>query len=288
MWIRLAARHLATVLLTVLLGGFLGATLTRMAPGFGVDERELDARFDEDTLQAIRDARRGEQNLFSFYGRYLAGLLRGELGVSRAWSRPVAELFAERIPVTLRSVGFGLLAGWALALALALPGAAFRRWYYDLFATVLSGALLCVPAAVLALFLVFAGGPARLAVALVVFPKVFRYVRNLLAAASAAPHVIAARARGLGQARILFWHVFPPAAPQILALVGVSLSLAFGASIPIEVICDSPGVGQLAWQAALSRDLPLLVNLTMLIALVTLLANGASELACTALTPHPR
>ena len=65
----------------------------------------------------------------------------------------------------------------------------------------------------------------------------------------------------------------------MLALVGVSASIAFGAAIPVEVICDLPGVGQLAWKAALARDLPVLINLTLLIALITQLANAASDLA---------
>jgi peptide/nickel transport system permease protein len=62
-----------------------------------------------------------------------------------------------------------------------------------------------------------------------------------------------------------------------LALAGVSVTLGFGASIPVEVICGSPGIGQLAWLSALSRDLPLLVNLTVLVTVVTLLANFASD-----------
>jgi peptide/nickel transport system permease protein len=58
----------------------------------------------------------------------------------------------------------------------------------------------------------------------------------------------------------------------------VSLSLAIGAAIPIEALCGLAGVGQLAWQAALARDLPLLVNITVLVTLVTLLANTAADL----------
>jgi peptide/nickel transport system permease protein len=78
----------------------------------------------------------------------------------------------------------------------------------------------------------------------------------------------------------LFWHLIPSVTPQILALAGVSVSMAFGASIPVEVICDTPGVGQLVWQAALGRDLPLLINLTLLISSITLSANFVSDL-CT-------
>jgi ABC-type dipeptide/oligopeptide/nickel transport system permease component len=53
--------------------------------------------------------------------------------------------------------------------------------------------------------------------------------------------------------------------------------MAFGAAIPIEAICDVPGLGRLAWQSALARDLPVLVNLTMLIALVTTAAMAISD-----------
>src|SRR5207249_62703 len=88
------------------------------------------------------------------------------------------------------------------------------------------------------------------------------------------PHVLAARARGLGSGAILLRHVVPLAAPPLLALLGVSFAISFGAAIPIEALCDSPGLGQLAWHAALSRDLPLIVNVTLIVALVMLVANS--------------
>jgi ABC-type dipeptide/oligopeptide/nickel transport system permease component len=63
----------------------------------------------------------------------------------------------------------------------------------------------------------------------------------------------------------------------MIALAGITVSIALGASIPVEALCGLPGIGQLAWQAALSRDLPLLVNLTVLVTLVTLLANSGAD-----------
>jgi peptide/nickel transport system permease protein len=77
--------------------------------------------------------------------------------------------------------------------------------------------------------------------------------------------------------RILLWHVVPSAGPQLLALAGVSVSLAIGAAIPVEALCGLAGLGQLAWQAALARDLPLLMNITVLVTLVTLLANSSAD-----------
>jgi len=102
-------------------------------------------------------------------------------------------------------------------------------------------------------------------------------LRPLLGKASSLPHVLAARAKGLSEARILFWHVIPVVAPQMLAVAGVSVSMAIGAAIPVEALCGLAGVGQLAWQAALARDLPLLVNITILVTIVTLVANSGAD-----------
>jgi len=282
------ARHLAKILVTILLGGLLGAILVRFSPGFDADEKELDARLNDDSIRALRHSHDQQRHIAHFYAQYLVSLCQGDLGVSRSMNRPVAELLVERIPVTLRSVGVGLVGGWLLGLALALPAAMFRLRAYSFLSTCLSGIFLCLPSAVLALLLLFTGGAPGLAIALVLFPRVFRYARNLLLATYALPHVLTAQAKGLSRIRILTWHVLPCAAPQILGLAGVSVNMAFGAAIPIEAICDSPGLGQLAWLAALGRDLPLLVNLTLLVTMVTLVAGTVSDLAHVPAGTHPR
>jgi len=169
------------------------------------------------------------------------------------------------------------LLSWAAAMALALSAARLRLSAYDALTAAISGTFLCIPAAVLALLSVLWNVPGALAVGLIVFPRVYRYSRNLLAKAYGLPHIITARAKGLSESRILFWHVVTVAGPQLLAVAGVSVSIAVGAAIPVEALCGLAGVGQLAWQAALARDLPLLVNITVLVTLVTLLANSGAD-----------
>jgi len=269
--------RLSALLLTLLVGGFLGASLVRLGPGFGTDERELDPRLSAESIAALRQSHADDNHLPGFYFRYLTGLLRGDLGKSRSLDRPVAELLRERFPVTLRAVGAGLGAGWASGLLLALLTHFFRIPAFDFLSTVWSGLFLCLPAAVLALVFVYWGAPAPLGIAAVIFPRVFRYTRNLFLQAAARAHVITARAKGLGKIRILLWHILPCIAPELRALLGVSLSLVFTAAIPVEAVCDSPGIGQLAWQAALARDLPLLTNLTLIVTTVTLVGNILSD-----------
>jgi len=279
-------QHLAQrILLTALLGGLLGATLVRLGPGFGVDERDLDSRLSAESREAIRAEHAPDNNIALFYVRYLAGAVRGDLGFSRSLNRPVSELLKERLPVTLGSLAYGALGGITIGFALALVTVWWRAPGSDLVPAVLSGLCLALPAAVIALVFLWMGSGGRWAIALVVFPHVYRYAKNLLISTYQSPHVLAAEAKGLRRARVMWAHVFAPAGPQLAALAGISVSLAFGASIPIEVICDIPGVGQLAWKAALDRDLPLLVNITVLVAVMTLVANSLADLALAAWRP---
>jgi peptide/nickel transport system permease protein len=271
------AGHVLALLATVLLGGLLSATLVRLAPGFDTDERELDPHLNAQSVQALREARHRDHNIVRFYLSYMNRALHGDFGTSLALDQPVRTLLRDRAPLTLRLLTIGLGLAWLLSLTLALTGAWLRLSVFDALTTIVSGTFLCIPAAVLALLSVLWDVPGSLAIALIVFPRTFRYSSNLLMKAYSLPHIITARAKGLGEARILFWHVVPVVTPQLLAVAGVSVSVAVGAAIPVEALCGLPGVGQLAWQAALARDLPLLVNITVLVTLVTLLANSGAD-----------
>jgi peptide/nickel transport system permease protein len=271
------AGHSLALVATVLVGGLLSATLVRLAPGFNADERELDPHLNAQSIQALRQARHEDDNIFRFYFSYMQRAAHGDLGTSITLGQPVRTLLNQRIPFTLRLLGIGLALSWAFALIFSFSAAWLRLSIYDTLTTVASGTLLCLPAAVLALLSVLWNVPGSLAIALIVFPHTYRYARNLLVKAYSQPHILAARARGLGEARILLWHVVPVIAPQLLALAGVSVSMAIGATIPVEALCGFPGIGELAWQAALARDLPLLVNITILVTLVTLLVNSSAD-----------
>jgi peptide/nickel transport system permease protein len=276
LWRRIA-RHGFAIVATVVLGGLLSTALVRLAPGFDVDEAQLDPHLNSASVQALRQTRLEQHNIFRFYLHSLQRAVHGDLGTSHSLGQPVSTLLRERAPLTLRLVGIGLLLSWTVAMAMALTAARLRVSAYDALTTVVSGTFLCIPAAVLALLSVLWNVPGALAIGLIVFPRVYRYARNLLSKAYSLPHIITGRAKGLSEFRILFWHVVPVVGPQLLAVAGVSVSIAVGAAIPVEALCGLAGVGQLAWQAALARDLPLLTNLTILVTLVTLLANSGAD-----------
>jgi len=260
-------------------GALFSATLVRFAPGYGVEERELDPRWSAQSIEALRQKQLLHEGLGSFYFHYVSALARGDFGESNSLKRPVRELLRQRLPVTGNSVVRGLGVAWLAAGLLASLGLASRGGLYEASSTALSSLLLSLPSAVVAMLAVHLRTPVFCAISVVVFPRLYRYIRSLLGRSYDQPHVLAARARGLGSGAIFWRHVLPVAAPPLLALFGVSFAIAFGAAIPIEALCDSPGMGQLAWQAALSRDLPLIVNITLVVCLVMLAANSFADLA---------
>ena len=269
--------QLSLLAATTLVGGILAGTLLRVSPGFDADERELDARLDEASRRSIRTEHMVNRDLFRFYVRYFRAALHGDLGMSESFQRPIGELIRYRAPVTAGIMATGIVGGWALAFAVAIPAVLCRQRFWAGSLGLLTGVLMCLPSAALAILVFNQGGPTRGIVVLVIFPRVFDYLRNLLQDAYSRPHILTARAKGLGTGRILFRHVLPAAAPQLLALAGVSVTMAFGAAIPVETLCDLPGIGQLAWKAALARDLPVLVVLTAIITLATELCSSVSD-----------
>ncbi|HEY6765013.1 MAG TPA: ABC transporter permease [Candidatus Sulfotelmatobacter sp.] len=277
------AMHALAIAATVLLGALLSAMMIRMAPGFDVDEQQLDSHLNAQSLQALRDSRLGQKNIFRFYVHSLGRSQHGDLGTSLSLGQPVSALIRQRGPLTLRLIGMGLVLSWCMALTLALSAGLLRVDAYDALSAIVSGTFLCLPAAILALLSVLWNVPGSIVIALIVFPRLYRYARNLLGQAYDMPHIVTARAKGLRELRILLCHVAPVVGPQLLAVGGVSVSMAVGAAIPVEALCGLAGVGQLAWQAALARDLPLLVNLTVLVTLITLLANSGADVMSHAL-----
>lgn len=264
-------------MLSALVGGVVTATLVRMSPGFGTDEQDLSFALSDHSREALRAEQKRESNIARFYLDYLGGWCKGDFGFSRTLNRPVSELLKERMPETLKSVAYGMAGGIAFGLIVALATVFRRLRCVDLVASSWSGLSLSIPAAVLALVFLWSGGSGRLAIMLLVAPHVYVYAKNLLLRSASSAHVLAARARGLSRGRILLTHIVTPVMPQLCAVAGISATLAFGSSIPVEVICDIPGIGQLAWKAALGRDLPLLVTITMLVTLMTMAVNTAAD-----------
>lgn len=239
--------------------------LVRCAPGYFSDIREMDGLYGQAAQREMQVERTSEDSIRQTIGKTARNWLHGDFGQSRQYEVPVAGLIATRIPVSARLLVEGIACGWLLAISAALPISALRRY------RVLWGLpftlLLSMPTAAMATWCIVAdaGGPGMV-LALVIAARDFKFLRYLMEEAWSAPHLLVGRAQGISPTRLLAAHVLPNIALRLRALATLSLVTALGALLPVEVIFNVPGVGQLAWSAVMNRDLPVLAAVSVLMA----------------------
>lgn len=269
--VRWGGRTLAILLLVV-----MGSTLlVRFAPGYLSDAREMDSRYASAARAELSAEATRSRSLPRMLLAELRGPLRGDFGISRQFAVPVSELIAPRLTVSGGLLLRGMGLGWTIALCAALLASAGKKsllvWQGP--ATV----LLAIPTAAMATFCLLAdsGGPV-LVLGLLLAARDFKFLHRALRQAWLEPHVLQARAQGLTTSRLLVAHIAPALAPQLGALASLSIVTALSALVPVEVIFNVAGVGQLAWNAALNRDLPVLLAVMLVMALAVTCSGMAT------------
>jgi peptide/nickel transport system permease protein len=266
--LRWIARSLLIVLLVV-----IGTTLlVRIAPGYLSDEREMDPRFAAATRAELSQEAGRSRSPIRMMENEVSEWARGDAGISRQYGVPVFELIRPRLAVTgsllLRSLGFS----WILAIGLSLfSSGAPKPWFLW---QVPSTLLLAVPTAAMATVCLIAGsGGPLLVMVLVLAARDFKFLHRSLRSVWQEPFVLQARSQGLSLSRILIAHILPRMASQLGALASLSIMTALSAIVPVEVVFNVPGLGQLAWSAAMNRDLPVLLCETMMMAMAVTIAG---------------
>lgn len=246
----------------------LGTTMMmRYAPGYFADSREMDALHAGAARNQLQERQSRESSLPALLKLQCRAWIRGDLGRSRQFDVPVASLLGARYQTSVRLLGYGVGVGWLLALALAVPLSMRRRTRTELLLQGGVAILMAIPIGALATFclLLDKGGPV-FTLALLVAVREFKMLYALLQSGWRTPHLFYARAQGFSGVQSLRVHLLQELRPELLNLAGMSAVIALSALVPVEVIFDVPGLGQLAWSAAINRDLPVLVAITALMA----------------------
>lgn len=274
-----AARFVSLLLLAAL--GTIA--LVRFAPGYFADGREVDAQYGNEARAALKVQQDQQGSVVTLTQSLLTGWLHRDFGRSRQYDVPVSELIGSRIWVTSRLLIYGVGCGWLLALAMALPLSARRGSSGEVLIAGPTAIFLAIPLGAMATTCLLAdvGGP-LLVLASLVGVREFKFVYRLLRQTWRAPHLLHARAQGVASHRIAWIHLLPTLRTELFALSAMSLVIALSAIVPVEVVFNVHGLGQLAWSAAMNRDLPVLLAVTLLMAMcigvVSMFAEPAGRL----------
>ncbi len=105
-----------------------------------------------------------------------------------------------------------------------------------------------------------------------------RYIRNSMYEVLKADYILFARAKGLPEKIVIYKHALRNALLPLITLLGLSLPSLIGGSVIFETIFGIPGIGQLMWQAVMSRDYPVIMANLFLVSLLTLLGNFLADI----------
>jgi peptide/nickel transport system permease protein len=101
-------------------------------------------------------------------------------------------------------------------------------------------------------------------------------------------YVTTARAKGLGERRIILRHVFRNALLPLVTLIGVQFGTLLGGSVLVETVFSWPGLGRLAFEAVFQRDLNLLLGILLMCSVLVMISNVLVDLAYAQLDPRIR
>jgi peptide/nickel transport system permease protein len=225
------------------------------------------------------------------YWVFISNALTGNLGKSIADKGDVGRLIADRFPNSLLIGAPALALSTALGIALGVAAAVGRNTWVDKSVRVVSVLGQSMPSFWLAIMLIFLfsvvlrvlptsgmGGLDHyvLPVAVLTFfalPLRTRLMRSSMLEILDTEYVKLARAKGLAEGAVVWRHAVRNALSPQLTSFGLTLAFAITGSVVIETVFAWPGLGQLAYQAMLSRDYPLIQGTVLLVAVFVLSAN---------------
>lgn len=299
---------------------FFGITLlvflmVNLAPGTITDLMGEGASSEADRA-ALEAALGLDQPLPIRYVQWLAGLFRGQLGQSFFYDRPVSRLISQRVGPSLLLTGSGVVLAVAIALPLGILAAWKPRSVWDRLASVLSlisysvpGFFLCL--AGIALFAVTLGWlPARgmytagsftsladllrhliLPAGVVCLSSLGELVKQTRAACLEAlgqDYIVTARAKGLTEGAVMVRHAFRGSLVPVLTTILSHIPHILGGSVVVEQIFGWPGMGSLLFSGISQRDYPVVMGVTVVIALAVLLTNLLLDLVYGLADPRVR
>ena len=253
---------------------------------------------------------------------FVKGLVRGDLGVSIEYGRPVTSLLAERLPATLLLGGTVLLLNFTVGVWLGVRQSVRKDRREDRWLTTLSLAGYAMPSFWLGLVLAWlvgiewrllppagmqdpllsqnAGTVVRLGDVLrhLILPSLtlsavsiaatMRYQRAAMLDVLHMPFILTARAKGIPERTVTWHHAWRNALFPVITLFGLWLPILVTGSVFVEAVFAWPGLGSLAASAVAGRDYPLLMGASLLVAALVVTGALVTDLAYAALDPRVR
>ena len=298
-------RRLLLILPTVWIAVTIIFVIFRLVPG---DPAELIAgeMAPREVVQAIRAQMGLDQPMHIQYVRYLGGLLRGDLGVSKVYGARVLDQLLLRFPATLELAIAAMLIAFIVGLTAGIISATRYNSLFDYLSMLGAIAGVCVPAFWLGLMLILffsvglgwlpstgRGGLRTLVLPAVTLSAyqmavIARMTRSSMLEVIQQDYIRTARAKGLAEWAVIYGHALKNALIPTITIAGLQFGFLLGGSIVVESVFAWPGLGSLMIDSIRHRDYTMVQGTAVLYTTVCLLINLLVDLVYSALDPRVR
>jgi peptide/nickel transport system permease protein len=311
--LRFTVFKLGRALLVVVAATMLTQWLLDRAPG-GLAATMLGEQASPENVAALEAELGLDRPFLVRYVDWAGDVVTGDLGRSPITNRSVWEAITVALPITAEIVVLATLLALGLALSTAFLAARRPGGSVDRLLGGLTSAALAVPTFVLAPVLLYflavelelvpvtgwealsdGLGPnlqaailPAIAVAVPEFAVFQRLFRGDLVATLEEDYIDAARARGVGEGRIILRHAFRPASISLMTVTGISIGRLLGGTVVVESLFALPGVGLLLQQAIVQRDLAMVQGIVVFLAIVYVGVNLAVDVLYGVVDPRIR
>lgn len=306
--IRYILKRLAQLVIVLLGVTFLTFLVTQAAPSDTAEMKYISMGMmpSVELLEETREEMGLNDPILVQYGRWLVNVLQGDLGESTKYSEPVLSQMMKKLPMTLKLAGVSGLVMILIAFPLGVLSAVKKNKITDYIIRFVSffgismpnfwlGLLLMYVLAVqLGWFKVVSTDDALgmvMPVLTLTIPMISNYVRQIRTAVLEelnTNYVIGARARGIPEWKIIFFHVLPNAMLPIITLIGLSVGHLLGGTAIIETLFSWQGIGNMVVEAIRVRDYPLIQGYVIWMAIIYVVVNLIVDISYRLLDPQIR
>jgi peptide/nickel transport system permease protein len=280
--------------------------LVQLIPGDAVSAMQGQVKMSAQQMEEMRRALGLNDPLHVQLGRYLASLVRGDLGRSLFGAQPVALLISANLGATVQLTLAGMLVAIVIGVPLGVFAAVKHGTAWDVAATVIAMVGVSIPAfwlglMMIQLFAVTLGwlpitgdrglrGLIMPAVALGVAEAaiITRLTRSTLVEVLGQDYVRTARAKGLVERAVVWKHALRNALLPLLTMIGMQFGTLLGGAVIIENVFSRQGLGTLATQAVINRDFPVVQGCVMVAAILYVLVNLLVDVLYAVVDPRIR
>jgi len=299
------------MLLTLIGMSIIIFVLLRLMPGNIVDIMFDSAGFVDVAEKAAIEKELGlDQPIPVQYGQWMYGLLRWDLGYSFVSEMPIVDELGPRIPITAKLAALALFFSVLFGVPLGVISAVKQDTGLDYTLRVISLSGLSLPSFWLALLIlmffvsafghipIYVDPPEGLLDELLLYSLpaaavgfrssalIMRLTRSSMLEVMRQDYIRTARSKGASENSVNYYHALKNAFLPVTTIIGIEAAFLIGGLIITETVFNIPGVAHFLVEAILMRDYPIVQNLVMLIALVTVVVNFIVDLMYAVLDPR--